>query len=179
MKFIVLSYKHVANINRALKDIKSDIMADFIQADHWDLTITTNKVISSSNLSIIENYIKNIDIIKLDDIIVSRLSQLKSYLKILGILYLIENTNISITSNIVQRIIKSIYIFNNIILVYKPRVIKALPKLNMTAIWVNIWNTQSRSKAKELINRYFNIGSYIITVCRTNMNLDILQCKNC
>ena len=29
-KFMVMSCKHVAHINRALKDIKSDIMADFI-----------------------------------------------------------------------------------------------------------------------------------------------------
>ena len=29
-KFIVLSSKHIANINRALKDIKSDVIADFI-----------------------------------------------------------------------------------------------------------------------------------------------------
>ena len=29
-KFIILSSKHVANINRALKNIKSDVIADFI-----------------------------------------------------------------------------------------------------------------------------------------------------
>ena len=31
-KFIVLSNKHISNINRALKDIKSDTVADFIHA---------------------------------------------------------------------------------------------------------------------------------------------------
>jgi len=29
-KFTALSYKHVTNINMALKDIKSHVMADFI-----------------------------------------------------------------------------------------------------------------------------------------------------
>ena len=32
-KFMVLSNKYIANINRALKDIKSNIIADFIKAD--------------------------------------------------------------------------------------------------------------------------------------------------
>ena len=32
-KFMVLSSKHIANINRALKDIKSDIIANLIKAD--------------------------------------------------------------------------------------------------------------------------------------------------
>ena len=49
----------------------------------------------------------------------------------------------------------------------------------MTIIWLDIWDVQSGSKAKGLINRYFNIGSYIVTICRANMNLDVPQCKNC
>jgi len=32
-KFIILSRKYITNINRALKNIKSNIMADFIKAD--------------------------------------------------------------------------------------------------------------------------------------------------
>ena len=57
----------------------------------------TNKVALSSDFSTIKKYIKNIDTIDLKDIILSQLSQSKSYLKILDILYLIEDTNISIT----------------------------------------------------------------------------------
>ena len=55
-KFIVLSNKHIFNINKALKDIKSDILTNFIHTDNKDLIITTNKVTSSSDLSIIEKY---------------------------------------------------------------------------------------------------------------------------
>ena len=135
MKFMVLFCKHVVNINRALKDIKSDIMADFIWADHWGLTIT---IAFSSDLSIVKKYIKNVDSIDLDNIMMSRLSQLKSYLKILGILYLIENTNVPINSDVVKRIIKSTYIFNNIVLTFKLRVIKASPKSDIAFIWVDI-----------------------------------------
>ena len=178
-KFMVLSCKHIVNINRALKDIKSDTMANFIHVDHQSLTITTNKVASLSNLSIIEKYIKNIDVIESDNIMVLILSQLKSHLKILGIPYLIKDTNVPITSDVAKRIIKSTYIFNNVILTSKPRVIKVSPKSDMVVIWINIWDSQSRAKAKGLINRYFNVGSYITTIHGTNMNPGISQCKNC
>ena len=110
-------------------------MADFIWADHWGLTIT---IAFSSDLSIVKKYIKNVDSIDLDNIMMSRLSQLKSYLKILGILYLIENTNVPINSDVVKRIIKSTYIFNNIVLTFKLRVIKASPKSDIAFIWVDI-----------------------------------------
>ena len=51
-----LSNKHVANIDRALKDIKSDIITDFIYTDNKDLTITTNKVASTLDLNAIKKY---------------------------------------------------------------------------------------------------------------------------
>jgi len=127
-KFMILSYKHVENINRVLKSIKLNIITDFIWADYWGLIIITNKVILFSDLSTIKKYIKNIDIIESDNIMVPKLSQSKSYFKILNISYLIKNTNIFITSNVVKRIIKFMYIFNNVILASKSRVIKALSK---------------------------------------------------
>jgi len=49
----------------------------------------------------------------------------------------------------------------------------------MSIIWIDIWDAQSDIKAKGLINRYFNVGSYIATICGVNMNLEVLQCKNC
>ena len=73
-KFMVLSNKHVSNINKAFKDIKSDILANFIQADNKGLTITTNKVISTSDLSIIEKYIKNINVVDSNNVLSLRLS---------------------------------------------------------------------------------------------------------
>ena len=51
-----LSNKHMANIDRALKDIKSDIITDFIYTDNKDLTITTNKVASTLDLNAIKKY---------------------------------------------------------------------------------------------------------------------------
>jgi len=48
-----------------------------------------------------------------------------------------------------------------------------------TNIWIDIWDTQNRSNTRKIINRYFNIESFIAMVCRANMNLDVPQCKNC
>ena len=162
-KFMVLSYKYITNINRALKDINLDVIADFIQANYRRLTIITNKVTSILDLNIIDS----------DNIIIPRLSQSKSYFKILGILYLIEDTNIPISSDIIERILQSIYIFNNVILTSKLRVIKASPKLDIAIIWIDIQNAQSNSKAKSLINRCFNIGNLITTVQGTKINLEV------
>ena len=52
---------HVYNINRALKNIKSEIIADFIHLDNKGIIITTNKMTSMLNLQTIKRYIKNIN----------------------------------------------------------------------------------------------------------------------
>jgi len=49
----------------------------------------------------------------------------------------------------------------------------------MAIIWFDIWDTQSGSKAKLLINHSFNLGRYIATVRATNMNPGVPQCHNC
>ena len=113
------SSKHVSNINRALKNIKSEILADFVCTDHCRLIITTNKVASQSDLSAIENYIKNVNTVNLEDIMSSYLFQSKSYFKIINIPYFMENTNISINSSVIKSIIKSMHISNDILLIFK------------------------------------------------------------
>jgi len=42
--FVKESSIHIANINRALKNIKSDVMADFIWVENNSIVISTNKV---------------------------------------------------------------------------------------------------------------------------------------
>ena len=64
-------------------------------------------------------------------------------------------------------------------LVSSPLIIKVSPKSDMAVIWIDIWDSQNGTKAKNLINRCFNIGKHIATICRTNMNPSIPQCKNC
>jgi len=59
-------------------------------------------------------------------------------LKIIGIPYLLENTNTPIMADVVKTIIRNNYIFNNVAVASKPRIIKILPKLDIVIIWLDI-----------------------------------------
>jgi len=67
---------------------------------------------------------KELNDIDSSNIISSRLSQSKSYLKILDILYFVDDTNLSITADIIERVIQISYLFDNIILASCPHIIK-------------------------------------------------------
>jgi len=58
-KFLKNSNTHIININRALKSIKLNVIADFIRIDNKNILISTNSVTSPSDLHEIEGYIKN------------------------------------------------------------------------------------------------------------------------
>ena len=167
------SNDHVTNINRLLQSIKSDIKVDFIWSEQLEVTIIINKVVSSLDLQMIKRYVKNIKHVITKEVEVPYLLQSKSYLKIIDIPYLKENTNTSITADVVEDILKNNYIFNNITLASRLQVIKISPKFNMGIIWIDIWDVQSSSNVKELINRCFNVESYITTIRDTNMNSGI------
>ena len=114
------SNTYITNINRLLKGVKSEISADYIHSDNKRIVIMTNKIAIFSNLNIVEKYIKDLNDIDLNNIMSLRLSQSKSYLKILGILYFLEDTNLSVMPDIIKRVIKCIHIFNNIVLASYP-----------------------------------------------------------
>ena len=101
----------------------------------------------------------------------------KSYLKIIGLLHMMEKS--IITPEIVEGVLKESHLFNDIMLASKLCIIKASPKSDMTVVWVDIWDSQSGSLVKNIINQWFNIGQYIATIHSTNMNLGVPQCKNC
>ena len=173
------SSMYIININHVLKDIKSNIIADFICVEDKEIIIMTNNVASPSNLQEIKKCVKNSLISDMDQISSLRLPQSKLYLKIVGIPYISECSNIWILSNEVESILKANHIFNNIILTSKPRIIKVSLKSDMAIIWIDIWNTQNSSNVKKIINRHFNMRSFILMVWGANMNLEVLQCKNC
>ena len=160
-KFIALSSDHIANLNRVLKNIKSNIMADYAYMDQNSIIIVTNKITSSLDFQMIENYTKNIEYINSENIETSCLSQLKFYSKIIDILYLMENTDMPISLSVVESILNVNYIFNNMLIILKPYVIKTSPQSDMAIVWLDIWDVQSSSKAKSLINRCFNVESHI------------------
>jgi len=71
----------------------------------------------------------------------------------------------------IEHTLKNSYIFNDIILTSKPRIIKVSPKSDMAIIiWINIWDNQNGNNTKKIINRQFNVGNVIIMVRGANMN---------
>ena len=117
---MIQSNVHIANINRLLKGVKSEISADYIHSDNKEIVIMTNKIATFSDLNIVEKYMKELNDIELNNIMSSRLPQFKSYLKILGIPYFLEDTNLYVMPDIIKRVIKCIHIFNNIVLASYP-----------------------------------------------------------
>ena len=179
-KFMKNLSTYIANINKALRNAKLEVLIDFICLDPLDITVVTNKVSLQSDLQIIKHYIKNSENINALQVDVPHLPQSKSYLKIIGILFFPHsNSQDRLTSNNVKTIIKQNQIFNNITLASKLRVIKISSKSDISIIWIDIWDIQSSSRAKGLINCCFNVGKYIVTIQGTNMNPRVLQCKNC
>jgi len=178
--FMKNSALHVANINRQLQNAKSEVLVDYIQSDPMGITIITSKVFQQSDLLIIDQYVKNSNDINALQVEEPRLPKSKSYLKIIGIpFYPHDNSQECLTSSNIETILKQNQIFNNISLASKLRVIKVSSKSDMSIVWIDIWDVQSGSNAKTLINRCFNVGRYIVTIRGANMNPDVSQCKNC
>ena len=120
MRFIKESSLHIVNINRVLKNTKTEILVDFIRSDQASIMVVTNKVAFLSDLLIIENYVKNVNCIDILEVDISHLLQSKSYLKIIGISYYPHNDpQVYLLSGNVKNIIKQNQIFNNIVLASK------------------------------------------------------------
>ena len=81
---------YISNVNKCLKNSKSDTFADFIQFNVNGIIITTNKLASDLDLSTIEKYLKNVQNVNLNSIESPCLPKSKSYMKIVGLLYLSE-----------------------------------------------------------------------------------------
>ena len=150
----------MTSINHTLKTIKSNTIANFIHIDSKGIVITTNNISSGSDLQEIEKYAKNSLPSDVENVSLPRLLQSKSYLKIIGILYISKKINNQISSDDIENVLKNNHLFNDIVLASKPCIIKVSPKSNMAIIWINI-------------------SSFITTVRSANMNPGILQYKNC
>ena len=57
---------YVVNINWTLKNVKSDVIIDFIYSDYRELV--SNKVVAQLDICIISHYTKNANNINLEDI---------------------------------------------------------------------------------------------------------------
>ena len=169
--FMKNSSAHVTNLNRLLRNAKTEVTVDFIKSDPIRLVIVTNKVAVQSDLQIIDQYVKKSDNINELQVEELHLPQSKSYLKIIDIPYFPNSkTQEHLNASDVETVLKQNQIFDDIKLASRPRVIKVLPRSDMSIVWIDIWDYQSGSKAKCLINWCFNVGRYIATIRGANMN---------
>ena len=109
---------NIANINKCLKNAKSDIIANFIHLTNDRVIITTNKPANISDLLIIEKYMKNINNINSDNIDCPCLPKSKLYLKIIRIPHNTENR--VLTLEVIEDVLKDSHLFENVVLASKP-----------------------------------------------------------
>ena len=79
-RIIAQANSYISNINRLLKDIKSEVFTDYIWFDNKKVVIITNKVAAFSDLKIMEKYMKNFNDVDSNDVISPRLLQSRLYL---------------------------------------------------------------------------------------------------
>jgi len=60
-RFMKNSSIYMANLNRNLRNSKSEVLVDFIYSDPLGITVFTNKVLLNSDFLTIEKYIKNLE----------------------------------------------------------------------------------------------------------------------
>jgi len=112
--------------------------------------------------------LKNVENINLDSIESPHLPKSKSYMKIIGLPY--SSKLEVLTPDVIEGVLKESHLFKDTVLALKLHVIKASPKSNKAVVWVDIWDSQSSSCMKNIINCWFNVGQFIVTVHGTNMN---------
>jgi len=56
------------------------------------------------------------------------------------------------TPDTIKGVLKDSHLFKDMILASKPHVIKALSKSDKAVVWVDIWDSQSGSCVKNIIN---------------------------
>ena len=126
------AYIHIANVNKYLKNSKSDIVADFIWSTNNGIVITNNKPVNDLNLSTIEKYLKSIQNVDSDLIESPCLPKSKSYMKIIGLPYKIDQDVIS--PDFIEGVLKETHLFKGVVLVSKPCIIKVSPKSDIAVV---------------------------------------------
>jgi len=129
-KFLKDMSMYIININHALKNIKSKVMVDFICVEDKSIIILTNNIANPSDLQEVEKYVKNMLYTEVDQTSFPRLPQSKSYL--------MNQLNTQMLSDDVKKILKNNHIFNDIVLAFKPRIIKVSLKSDMFIICIDI-----------------------------------------
>ena len=96
--------------------------------------MSTNSVASVAELEVIKQWLKKTAGLSESTEVEPHLSQSKSFLKILGILYWDSKSSLSITSTQVETALSNSPLFESTILVFIPHIIKASPSSDMLVI---------------------------------------------
>jgi len=132
------AHQHITNINNCLRNIKSDVIVDFLQVLNDGVNIMMSKLASPSDLTTIEKYIKSINNIALDSIESPHLPKSKLYLKIIGLLHLMDNS--IITPNFVKGVLKKTHLFKDVLFVRnRPAIEPVMLKVRNVKLSFNIW----------------------------------------
>ena len=123
----------ITNIIIGLKNSNFKTIADFVKLVDNRVIINTNQAVSSQDVSIIIKIIKDTMNINLNSIENLCLSKSKSYLKITSLSYA-KTTNTPVTLSLVEEVLKNIHIFNDIVLVFKPHIIKTTSNYDSAVI---------------------------------------------
>ena len=127
----------ITNINTGLKNSNSKTIANFIKLVDNRVIININQA-TLSHMNVIIKIIKNTTNINSKSIKNFHLPKSKLYLKIVGLSYYVKTTNTLVTPFLAKEVLKNTYIFNDIIIVSKPYIIKAASNSDSAVIWINI-----------------------------------------
>ena len=100
----------------------------------YTFSITSSVASLFLTLNIIEKYMKKLNNVNIINAISLRVLQSKSYLKILDVPYFVKNINLPIILDIIESVIKSTYILNDIVLTSYPQIIKVSSESNIVII---------------------------------------------
>ena len=148
----------VESCNRGLVEARSKLRVESVRKAWNGVSMSTNFVASAAELEVIKQWLKKVTGLNSTVVVKPRLPQSKSFLKILGIPYWGNNSSLPITQAQVEAVIASTPVFEEVVLASHPRIMKASPSLDMSVIWIDIWDSQKGTKGKTLINRSFNFG---------------------
>ena len=154
----------VESCNRGLVDAHSKLRVESVHKA-WDgVSMSTNFVTSVAELEVIKQWLKRGAGLNATTVVEPRLPQSKTFLKILGVLYWGNNASTPITQAQVEAVIANTPVFEGVVLASHPHIMKVSPSLDMSVIWIDIWDSQKGTKGKTLINRSFNFGYHTATI---------------
>jgi len=154
----------VKSYNKGLVNARSKLRVESVHKAWNGVSMSTNSVASAAELEVIKQWLKKTAGLGESTEVEPRLSQSKSFLKVLGMPYWDSKSSLPITPAQVAEALSCSPLFESVTLVSMPRIMKVSPSSDMSVIWIDIWDSQKGSKGKTLINRSFNFGRHTATV---------------